>query len=98
MDQAAGQSAGPSVKLSNKIIVSSWMGDPMVSGCNVRHKGHGSGFFFFLLYTEFTSDVSQESGSKFLCFHGNVQFENRSSMCLNYSRTIYLLELFTNSF
>ena len=40
----------------------------------------------FFLYTEFTSDVSQDSGSKFLCFHGNVQ-NGKRSMFLNYSRT-----------
>ena len=45
--------------------------------------GYESVFF----YTEITSDVSKDSGSKFLCFHGNMQFGNRSSMFLNYSRT-----------
>ena len=34
----------------------------------------------FFLYTEFTSDVSQDSGS-----HGNVQYGNRRSMFLNHS-------------
>ena len=40
------QAGGHSVKLNNKIIISSWMGDPMgmsglwVIGC-VRHMGHG---------------------------------------------------------
>ena len=28
--------------------------------------------FFVLFYTEFTSEVSQDSGSNFLCFHGNL--------------------------
>ena len=41
-------------------------------------------FFRFFLYTNFTSDVSQDSGSKVLCFHGNVQYGNRRSMFLNY--------------
>ena len=44
--------------------------------------GHGSDFFF--LYTKFLSDVSQDSGSKVLCFNGNVQYENGRSMFLNY--------------
>ena len=48
-------------------------------------------FFFFLLflYTEFTPDVTQVSGSKFLCFHVNMQFGNRSSMFFSYSRTVH---------
>ena len=51
----------------------------------VRHMGLGSDFFFgFFLYTKFTSDVSQDSVSKVLCFHGNVQYVNRISMFLNY--------------
>ena len=41
-------------------------------------------FFGFFLYTKFTSDVSQDSGSKVLCFNGNVQYWNRRSMFLNY--------------
>ena len=43
-------------------------------------------FFFFLpfLYTEFTSDVSQDSSSKFLIFNGNM-----SGMFLNHSRTVF---------
>ena len=47
--------------------------------------GHGSDFLlcFFFLYTEFTSDVSQDSGSKLLYTHGNVQYGNRS-MFLNH--------------
>ena len=40
----------------------------MESGC----QGHGSDFVLLFVYTEFTSDVSQDSGSKFLCFHGNM--------------------------
>ena len=79
MDQADGQS----VKLLNRIVVSSWMGDPMATSC----QAHGSWicfFFGFFLYTKFTSDVSQDSGSKVLCFHGNVQYVNRISMFLNY--------------
>ena len=40
----------------------------------------------FFLYTKFTSDVSQDSGSKVLCFHGNVQYGNRRSMFLNFSK------------
>ena len=45
------------MKLSNKIIVSSWMGDPMISHA-FRHMGHGSFLGGFFLYSEFTSDVS----------------------------------------
>ena len=46
----------------------------MVSGCQAHGDLIFFFFFFFLLflYTEFTSDVSQDFGSKFLCFHGNV--------------------------
>ena len=46
-------------------------------------------FFFFC--TEFTSDVSQDSGSKLLCSHGNVQYGNRRSMFLNHS-VVFLKE------
>ena len=43
--------------------------------------GHGSDFFS--LHRINTSDVFQDSGSKFLCFHGNMQYGNRRSMFLN---------------
>ena len=36
------------------------------------------------LHRIYASDVSQDSGSKFLCFHGNMS----SIMFLNYSRTV----------
>ena len=45
--------------------------------------------FFLFLYAEFTAVVSLDSGFKFLCFHGNLQLANRSSMFLNYSRTVH---------
>ena len=69
---------GQSVKLRDRIIVSSWMGDPI--GTWVISLIF---FLIFFLYTEFTSDVSQDSGSKFLCFHGSVQYGNRRSIFLN---------------
>ena len=59
------QADGQSVKLSNKIIVRSWMGDPMISDC----QAHGSDFFFFFA---FSLHRFYESVSKFLCFHGNM--------------------------
>ena len=52
-------------------------------------------FFNFFLYTEFSSDVSQDSGSNFLCFHGNVQYGNRRSVFLNYEQNV--LKFFKNS-
>ena len=54
---------------------------------NWFNNGSDSFSLFFLLlflYTEFTSDISQDSVSKILCFHGNM-----SSMFLNYSRTVF---------
>ena len=58
---------------------SSWMGDPLVSGC----QGHGSDFFTFSLHLIY-----------FWCFsrcwfhHWNTKLGNRSSMFLNYPRTV----------
>ena len=41
---AVDQADGQSVKLLNRIIVSSWMGDPMATSC----QAHGSWICFFL--------------------------------------------------
>ena len=68
-------------------MVSSWMGDPMGSSWMGDPMVRLVMDLIFFLYTEFTSDVSQDSGSIFLCFHGNMQYGNRRSMRLNYSRT-----------
>ena len=48
-------------------------------------------FFLLFLYTEFTPDATQVFGSKFLCFHGNMQFGNRSSIFFSYSKNSTLL-------
>ena len=81
MDQADGQY----VKSSSKTVVSSCMSvpmgmrDPMVIGVMDLI------LCAFFLYSELLSDVFQDSGSKFVCFHGHMQYGNRRSMFLNYS-------------
>ena len=75
------------MKLSSKtiIVVSICMSDPMGMGDPNGNWRHESVFLCFFLYSELTSDVSQDSDSKFVCFHGHVQCGNRRSMFLNYS-------------
>ena len=52
---------------------------------NLRFASLTSGSENLLKYVTYvTSDVSQDSGSKVLCFHDNVQYWNRRSMFLNY--------------
>ena len=59
--------------------------------------GDGSDLFFgFSLSTEFTSDVSHDSGSKCLCFHGNMEYGNRRSMFLT-TQEQNVLKFFKNS-
>ena len=44
---AVDQADGQSVKLLNRIIVSSWMGDPMATGC----QAHGSWISLFSIFS-----------------------------------------------
>ena len=82
MDQADGQS----VKLSNNIIFGSWMGDPMLSDCLLGTWVIDLIFFSaFSLHRIYESDLSQDFGSKFWCFHRNMS----SIMFLNYSSKVF---------